>query len=201
MPKSQPVEPKADYPPERRLTPLGPAHRTEEQRDLLAPVRGDDAPHLFSTLVRHPALYRKWLPFCLKLLTDSVFPARERELLIIRTASLCGSSYELHHHAGLGSEVGLTDQELAALTGEVAEAWSRRDGLLLAAVDELHANHTIGDATWRALSALLTTEQLIELPMLVGHYVLLAGTLHSLGVPLDSVQAEPNTVRYPDDVK
>jgi alkylhydroperoxidase family enzyme len=193
MPKSQRVEPKADE--GQRLTPLAAAYRTEEQRDLLAPVRGDDAPNLFSTLVRHPALYQKWLPFCLKLLTDSVFPDRERELLIIRTASLCGSSYELHHHVRLGSEVGLTDHELAALTSEVSEAWSRRDRLLLAAVDQLQANHTIDDATWRALSALLTTEQLIELPMLVGHYVLLAGTLNSLDVPIDSVQAEPNTVK------
>ena len=35
------------------------------------------------------------------------------------------------------------------------------------------------------LRALLSTDQLIELPMLVGHYILLAGTLESLGVPLD----------------
>jgi hypothetical protein len=61
----------------------------------------------------------------------------------------------------------------------------------VAAADELHANRVIGDATWRGLSALLTTEQLIELPMSVGHYVLLAGTLRSLGVPLDSAQAVP----------
>jgi alkylhydroperoxidase family enzyme len=184
-----------------RLTPLGPAQRTAEQRQLLATVRGDDAPNLFSTLVRHPALYRKWLPFCLHLLTDSAFPSRERELLIIRTASLCGSGYELHHHVGLGSQVGLTEHELAALTGDTTADWSTRDRLLLAAVDQLHARHTIGEVTWRALSALLTTEQLIELPMLVGHYVLLAGTLNSLGVPHDRVQADPHTVRYPDSVK
>jgi hypothetical protein len=61
----------------------------------------------------------------------------------------------------------------------------------VAAADELHENHTICDASWRELSAVLTTEQLIELPMLVGHYVLLAGTLRSLGVPLDSEKAQP----------
>jgi len=101
-----------------RLAPLGPAQRTDEQRQLLATVRGDDAPNLFSTLVRHPALYRSGCPSACNLLTDSAFPSGERELLIIRTASLCGSGYELHHHVDLGSQVGLTDQELAALTGE-----------------------------------------------------------------------------------
>src|SRR5882757_7070064 len=139
MPKSQPAKPQSDYPVERRLDPFGPAQRTEEQHELLSSVLGDNAPNLFSTLVRHPALYRKWLPFCLHLLTDSAFPARERELLIIRTASLCGSSYELHHHVALGSEVGFTDDELAALTGEASAAWSARERLLVAAVDQLHA--------------------------------------------------------------
>jgi len=166
---------------------------------LLTDVLGEDAPNIFSTLVRHPALYRKWLPFCLHLLTDSAFPDRERELLIIRTASLCGSDYELHHHIGLGSQAGLTDQELAALTGEATVNWPTRDRLLLAATDQLHAIHTIRGTTWHALTGLLTTEQLIELPMLVGHYILLAGTLSSLGVPIDGVPAlpEPDTAPQP----
>jgi AhpD family alkylhydroperoxidase len=131
----------------------------------------------------------------MQLLLQSVFPARERELMIIRTAALCACAYELEHHLELGAEAGLTDQELAAVTGEAVEDWTPRDRLLVAAVDELHANHTICHATWRQLSALLTTEQLVELPMLVGHYILLAGTLRSLGVPLDSEPAEPTAAQ------
>jgi alkylhydroperoxidase family enzyme len=173
-----------------RLTPLERAERTEEQRELLSAALGDDAPNLFSTLVRHPALFRSWLPFCLQLLLHSEFPPRERELLILRTASLCGSAYEIEGHRWLGTEAGLTDGELAALTGRGSAAWAPRDALLIAAADELHADHTISDATWRDLSGFLTTEQLIELPMLVGHYILLAGTLRSLGVPLDGEPEE-----------
>jgi alkylhydroperoxidase family enzyme len=128
----------------------------------------------------------------MQLLTHSVFPLRERELLIIRTASLCGSAYELEHHLKFGAEVGLTDHDLASVTGEASDAWTRRERLLVAAADELYESHSICDATWRGLSALLTTAQLVELPMLVGHYILLAGTLRSLGVPLDSEWTEPN---------
>jgi alkylhydroperoxidase family enzyme len=169
-----------------RLAPLPQADRTDEQRHLLTPVLGDQAPNLFTTLVRHPALFRSWLPFCVQLLAHSVFPPRERELLIIRTAWLCGSSYELGHHLKIGADEGLTDPEIAAVTSGVSSACTPRERLLIAAADELHADHTIGDTTWRELSSLLTTEQLIELPMLVGHYILLAGTLASLGVRLDS---------------
>jgi alkylhydroperoxidase family enzyme len=140
-------------------------------------------------VARHPALFRTWLPFCLQLLTRSVFPPRERELLIIRTAWLCGSAYELTHHLRVGAEAGLSDRDLARLTGDGPQDWTPRERLLVAAAGELHANHAISDATWRGLSALLTTEQQIELPMLVGHYILLAGTLRSLGVPLESEHA------------
>jgi alkylhydroperoxidase family enzyme len=172
---------------------LEPAQRTAEQRELLATIPRDEAPNLFSTVVRHPELYKTWFPFCLQLLAHSVFPPRERELLIIRTAALCGSAYELEHHLALGAQAGLTDRDLGALTDGTEPAWSPRERLLVAAADELHAGHTITEATWQALAEVLTTEQLVELPMLVGHYILLAGTLRSLGVPLDSVWPEPET--------
>jgi 4-carboxymuconolactone decarboxylase len=188
LPESKPATPPEGVTAQPRLTPLEPAQRTEEQRELLVGIWGEDVPNLFSTVARHPALYRSWMPFCMQLLTQSVFSPRERELLIIRTASLCGSAYELEHHLRFGPEVGLSDRDLAALTGGGSHDWSPRERLLVAAADELHANHEISEATWRGLSALLTTEQLVELPMLVGHYILLAGTLRSLGVPLESDQ-------------
>jgi alkylhydroperoxidase family enzyme len=188
MPEPQPAQPAAGCAAQPRLTPLEPGQRTEEQRELLAGIWGDDVPNLFSAVARHPALFRAWMPFCMQLLTHSVFSPRERELLIIRTASLCGSAYELEHHLRFGAEVGLSDRDLAALTGAGSQDWSPRERLLVAAADELHAHHMISDATWRGLSAFLTTQQLVELPMLVGHYVLLAGTLRSLGVPLESQQ-------------
>ena len=188
MPEPQPSTPPVAFPAEPRLTPLEPAQRTQEQRELLVGIWGEDVPNLFSTVARHPALFRAWMPFCMQLLTESVFPPRERELLIIRTASLCGSAYELEHHLRFGADVGLSDRDLAALTGAGTHVGSARDGLLVAAADELHANHEISEATWRGLSVLLTTEQLVELPMLVGHYILLGGVLRSLGVPLESGQ-------------
>ncbi|HEV7973828.1 carboxymuconolactone decarboxylase family protein [Amycolatopsis sp.] len=195
LPEPQSAEARTDSPVEKRLTPLRSAQGTAEQRELLTAIGGDGAPNLFSTVARHPALYRTWFPFCMQLLMHSVFPPRERELLIIRTASLCASAYELEHHLKLGAEVGLSDRDLAALTGDASPAWTPREQLLVTAADELHTDHTITDATWHALAELLTTEQLVELPMLVGHYALLAGTLRSLAVPLDSARPEPKAAR------
>ena len=43
----------------------------------------------------------------------------------------------------------------------------------------------IGDETWVALAGRYDDAQLIELPMLVGHYHMVAYTLNSLGVQLE----------------
>jgi alkylhydroperoxidase family enzyme len=53
-------------------------------------------------------------------------------------------------------------------------------------VDELHATRTLSDASWDALRAAgLTDTQLIEFPLLTGHYEMLAMTLNALRVPPD----------------
>jgi 4-carboxymuconolactone decarboxylase len=56
----------------------------------------------------------------------------------------------------------------------------------------LHEKACISDATWTALSERYDERQLIELPMLVGHYHMVAFTLNSLGVQReDGVPALP----------
>ena len=53
----------------------------------------------------------------------------------------------------------------------------------------------ISDEVWAELRPLLSDEQLIEVCMLVGHYGMLAGTLNSLGVPLDEIPLAARRVR------
>ena len=54
--------------------------------------------------------------------------------------------------------------------------------MLLTAADELHADACITDGTWLALADRYDERQQIEVPMLVGHYHMVAFTLNSLGV-------------------
>ena len=49
----------------------------------------------------------------------------------------------------------------------------------------MDADARISDDTWAALSERYNEQQLIEVPMLVGHYHMVAYTLNTLGVPLE----------------
>lgn len=189
MPKSRPTNARAQSPTRPRLALVEPAQHTADQPELLAGHWGDDVPNLLTIVARHPALFPTWMPFCLELSSHSAFPARERELLIIRTASLRGSVYVLEHHLRMGAEVGLSGDELAAVCGhDHVHKWPIRERLLVAAADELHTHDEISETTWRRLGVLLTAEQLVELPMLVGHYILMAGSRGSLEVLLEDEQ-------------
>ncbi|MFE0102423.1 carboxymuconolactone decarboxylase family protein [Streptomyces sp. NPDC059009] len=181
---------KRETPATPRIPPQPPQEWAEELRETLtADVSGlglglatlGEA-RIFSTLARHPELFQVWLPFGVKL-TGGELPAADRELLILRAAHNCASPYEWGHHARTAERVGLSAAEIARIAdGPDAPGWSERQALLLRAADELHTAARISEGTWRGLAQLLTEQQLIELPMLVGHYHLIAFTLNSLGV-------------------
>jgi alkylhydroperoxidase family enzyme len=167
-----------------RIAPLTPDEHDEQTRELLgtAGAPGSPASNIFTTLVRHPGLFRKWLPFGGKLLAGKI-PARERELAILRTGWQCRSEYEWGQHVLIGKASGLTDDEIARIQeGPDAPGWDAFDAALLRAADELHDDSCVSDATWEALAGRYDVPQLIELVMLIGHYHLVAFTLNSLGV-------------------
>jgi 4-carboxymuconolactone decarboxylase len=171
-----------------RIPPLAPGERDEQARELLAQARGGTGPdaNIFTTLVRHPGLFRKWLPFGGKLLNGRL-PARSRELMILRTGWNCRAEYEWGQHVPIARRAGLTDAEIAAIAEPlIGASWSALDAALLRAADELHGDARISDATWTTLAAAYDERQLIELCMLIGHYHLVAFTLNSLGVELDA---------------
>ena len=172
----------APRPTSPRIPPLPEEERDEQARELLGGTMGGQASNIFDTLVRHPGLFRKWLPFGGKLLAGKL-PARERELLILRTGWRCRADYEWGQHVGIGKAAGLTDEEIERVKAGPDDAgWDPFDATLLRAADELHDDACLTDATWGALAERYDERQLIEVPMVVGQYHLVSFTLNSLGV-------------------
>ena len=179
-----------------RIPPLRDEEADEQTSALLEEVRlpNAEAVNIFATLVRHPGLYRRWMPFAGKLLAGKL-PARDRELLILRSARRCTSSYEWGQHVRLAKQAGISAEEIDRVAaGPDASGWDPFDRTLLTAVDELHDDACLTDATWATLASRYDERQMIELPMLVGQYHMLAFALNSLGV-----QREPGVPGLPDE--
>ena len=174
-----------------RIDPLPEDEWGEDVASILgATPPGTDGPlgrlNIFATLARNPELFKAWMPFGGYLLTAGTLSGRDRELLILRTAVNCRSPYEWGQHVRI-SEAGGIDRETIdrVADGPDADGWSDSEAALLRAADELHADAKIGDGTWAALAEAYDERQLIEIPMLIGQYHMVAFTLNSLGVEQD----------------
>lgn len=167
-----------------RIAPLHRHERDEQTDELLEDLAiSGQVLNVFTTLARHPRLFRHWLTFSTAVLLGGELPARERELLVLRTAYNAASDYEWGQHVAFARDAGLTDEEIARVArGPQDPEWDGFDSTLLRTADELHADACITDETWGALAERYDERQLIEVCMLVGQYHLVAFTLNSLGV-------------------
>jgi 4-carboxymuconolactone decarboxylase len=174
-----------------RIPPLAENEGDPEIVQMLnALPAGADAPvgeyNIFRTLARHPDLFRSWLGFGGYLLVDGTLPPRDRELMILRTAVRCRSSYEWGQHVRISLRTGIEREVIdRVLEGPGAAGWRDHESTLMRAVDELHDEARISDSTWQALANEYDEMQLIELAMLIGQYHMVAFALNSLGVELD----------------
>jgi alkylhydroperoxidase family enzyme len=157
------------------------------------PARGDERLlNIFRTLRHNHGVYKGFLALGGYLLgNDATVPAREREIVILRTGRNAGSEYEFGQHTRIGRSVGLSDDEIATLAGDGALAGD--DAALVAMVDELCADDVVSDSTWQRLRQRWSDEQLLELLVLAGYYRLVSGLLNSVGVAL-----EPETPGWPE---
>jgi alkylhydroperoxidase family enzyme len=175
-----------------RIPPLAPDEWDDRLTRLLTASPGGLAEpmHIFATLARQPELFRRWLGFGGALLAGNL-SGRLRELVILRTAYRFDGHYEWAHHIELGRDQGLTAAELAALGGELgAVDWDPLELAALHAVDETADQGSVADGTWAVLAAHFEPGDLVELLMLLGHYLMLSTVLRSLRVTLEpSAQA------------
>ncbi len=176
---------------EPRLAPASP-HELRPLARIVAVVAGrlsgGGPPNIFTTLGRHPRLFRSWLRYSARLMPFGRLPRRDTELVILRVAWRCGSAYEWHQHVPIAMRAGLSPDEVAGVADSPASAgFTPRQRALLAVSDELLAERALTDPTWSAVQATLGDREAIELCLLIGHYQGLASTLGGLGIQIEHV--------------
>jgi alkylhydroperoxidase family enzyme len=172
-----------------RMAPLPEDEWDDDTRALVQtnwfsdrPTKGQD---FFKTMVRHRELFRVWNEFG-RTVFNGCLPDRDRELLILRTAWLTRCRFEWAYHQPLVEQLGMTAEEIQRIAlGPDARGWSELDAALLRAVDELHTGADISDATWAVLRAHYDDVELIEIPVVVGQYHLVAFFNNTMGVEVD----------------
>ncbi len=174
-----------------RIQPVDPGQASTEVAATLAGFGPSGTSPFFRTMANNSVVLPLWGRLVGGLL-DATLPARDRELLILRTAHHCRAAYPWAAHERIGREAGLSEEELARIRQDDHSEWGEHDAALLTAADELHCDARISDQTWDRLRTLLNTEQMVEVPVVVGFYHLNAFAANTLDV---GVEAKPGMAR------
>jgi len=195
--------------PEARIPPLAPADWPPEMREALAALRPENPRHplpvrepgrpkglnALGLLANHPTLTRAYHTFNGHILFGSTLSPRQRELLVLRVATVRGADYEWRQHVVMAGDAGITPDEVArVIDGPDAPGWDALDAALLRATDELIGDADISDQTWAVLAAEFEDQALMDLVFTVGAYDLLAMAFRAFRVPLDAdLMTSPTT--------
>ena len=181
-----------------RLAPVPEAHWTDEQRKVAAQFASLGMPNAVAAYLHSPTVAQLLLAHQHYLYNDSVLPERHRLLLQLRTAWLARSDYLWAHRAPAARQAGVTTEELTRWArGGDAAGWDAFEAQLLRAADELHVDSFLSDASWRALTARYSIAQMIDVIDTVGGLTMNAGTLNSLGVPIEAGFSERRPAGIP----
>ena len=172
-----------------RIAPLSDAELTAEQAEVLEAFRPGPVLNIFRTLAHAPkalSRFNAWGGYVLSRRND--LPAREREIVILRTGYLCKSGYEWTQHTRIGLREGLTEDEVARIKQGAQAGWTPADAVLIQASDELHADQFITDATWAELRRHYSEKQCMDVVFTAAQYTQVSMFLNTFGVQLDEGQ-------------
>jgi len=166
----------------------------------MQPIKPDDWPDVLSEIrtflgrplniqgmmAHHPALMQAWMPFRNHVVANSTLSARQRELLILRTAHNCKSDYEWQHHVERGLMAGLNMVEIERVkAGADAQQWQPYEEALLAAADDCHGALCISENTLKLLNQHFNDQQQLDIVVTVGMYITLAMIITTWDVPME----------------
>ena len=172
-----------------RIMPVADADLTPEQSEALEAFRPGPVLNIFRTLVNAPKAlgrFNQWGGYVLSRRND--LPAREREIVILRTGYLCKSGYEFTQHTRIGLQSGLSEAEIGQIKAGPDAGWGAADKALIQASDELHADQFITDATWAELKQHFGEKACMDVVFTAGQYTQVSMMLNSFGVQLDAGQ-------------
>ncbi len=181
---------------EARVLPAPGAHLSPKESELPVKARGPyEKVNIIDTLAHNMGHLRRWLPFFNHCLHKQTLGPRARELVILRTGWLAGSSYEWSQHVPIALRRDVKPAEINAIPdGPFHEEWNGLDGALLEAVDGLMTNFTMKDTEWKRVACNLMPSAILDLIFTVVQYRLVAGLLCGFNVQLDSHLSFPPAV-------
>lgn len=108
-----------------------------------------------------------------------------REIVILRIGQLCDSKYEWHQHVSVAKAVGMDDATLQAVTDKAFDRLSEKQQIAISIAEEIKVQNGALPETIARAAAHFTPEELVEIIIVSGYYIMTAGLLLSLDIEIE----------------
>ncbi len=147
--------------------------------------------NIFRIMAHAETNFRPLVRLGTSILTEQQLPAKLRELAILRVARLSHAEYEWVQHVPIAKMTGASDEQVAALARDDAEAacFDPVERIVLRATDEIVRDGGPSDATFAELEAHFSHREVVELVLAVGFYMVMARLMISTRIDVDEASA------------
>ena len=168
-----------------RLPYVDPASAPEQVRELLErlPVKLN----IFRMMAHATTDFRPLVGLGSAILARQKLSPKLRELAILRVAALSPARYEWVQHVPIAQATGATAAQITALErGEIAaDAFDAVERAVLRFTTEVLCDVRASEATFAEAAQHLSAQEIVELIVTVGYYMLIARLLETTAVDLD----------------
>ncbi len=167
---------------------------TREALSKLAPL------NIFRMLAGGEGLMPAFLKLGNYLLFKSKLDPILREIAIIRAGVLSKAKYEVHQHERIGRDVGMSEALIKAMhAGPDDPVLNDMQRLVMRYTDDVVKNVRASDATFKPLSERLSLQEMQELTITIGFYMMVSRYLETFDIDIE----QPGTagVKFPDSQK
>ena len=156
----------------------------DQAREPVAKILQSTPLSLLGMVAHADSVFERWLGYSNALLTRLELDPLLRELAILQVAHMSASQYEWVQHVAIAAAVGATDAQVEAIEqGRIEDpAFDSTQSQVLSFTREVvddgaAAEHSVGE-----VSRLLGPRGVIELVLVVGHYMAIARLIATTGL-------------------
>jgi alkylhydroperoxidase family enzyme len=135
-----------------------------------------------------PAVFEGFYAFISPLFSTSRLPADLRQIAVLRAGFVAGCDYVTRQHSALARDVGLSDAAIEAIRagGPHPDVLNAARQAVLDFADEVIREVRASDAALAAVRRHLDDNQLMDLMMVIGLYMMLSRLIETSGAEVDA---------------
>lgn len=141
--------------------------------------------NVFSMVAHAETALRPWLRYGAALLTELALDPVLRELAVLEVARLSGSRYEWVQHETIALALGATRAQVDGVESGALDGLAEPERAVVAFAREAVLEVRASDAALDAVRRHLPPREVVELLLVVGHYMAIARLAETTGIEVD----------------